>query len=196
MGLGDFTEPDDSDSSSKSQSSSSSSSKSSKSSSSSSSSGSSGGSMPKYKRVCPEVIIREDEDGNILAQRYPNTPEVTLKKEWYGQPFTLNDDIHHHQNWRKYWLSKTGWEDMVRRCKQVTGIDLNQLIKENPEKAVRAINETAQNYNTDTDGPSRGRSCGVCDSRLDPILDDCREVGGRLVCERHSVEDLHHAGLL
>lgn len=193
MGLGDFTEPEE-DSTSSSKSKSSSSSKSS--SGSSSSSSSSSNQMPEYKRICPEVVIREDDDGRVIAQRYPNTPEVSLKKEWFGQPFKLNDDLIHHQNWRKYWLSKDSWEDMVRRCKQATGVDLNQLIKEDPEKAVRAINETAQTQNVDTGNSRRTRPCAVCDTRLDPLYDDCREIDKKLVCERHSVEDLHHAGLL
>jgi hypothetical protein len=152
--------------------------------------------MPEYKRVCPEVIIRE-EDGKLVAERYPDTPEVTLKKEWYGQPFKLHDDISNHDNWRKYWMTKDSWRNMVQRCKQVTGLDLNELLDKSPKRAVEAINKTARQYNTEGDGPSRERSCGVCDRRLDPLHDtDFEEIDNTVVCERHSVQDLKAAGLI
>lgn len=196
MGLGNFQ------TSNKDTSSSSSSSKKSrkKSSSSSSSSGSSDSEeFPKYKRIVPEAVIRKTDDGTYEGIRYPNTPEVRLTKEWYTVPFELdydNEPIPVWQNWERHWLTKEQWQRSRRMVKEVLNLDINKLLKEDPEKVLRAVKEAAQKYDIDTSKPSSTRACGVCDKRLNPITDDCREIKHTLVCERHSVEDLHHAGLL
>lgn len=197
MGLGDFQTSESDEDNSNSSSKSSSSKKRKKSSSSSGSSDSE--EFPKYKRIVPEAVIRKTDDGTYEGIRYPNTPEVRMTKEWHTVPYELdydNEPLPEWENWQRYWLTKEQWQRSRRMVKEVLNLDINRLLKEEPEKLLRAVKEAAQKYDIDTSKPSSARACGICDKRLNPITDDCREINHTLVCERHSVEDLHHAGLL
>lgn len=152
--------------------------------------------FPKYQKRCPEAVIRKTDNGEYKAIRYPNTPEIRYRKDWYTAPWERDDPLPEWENWENVWLSKEDFRRTRMMVKEVLGLDFDKLLRENPEKAKDAASEASNKYNPDTSKPDIHRNCGVCDKRLNPVTSDCREIENTLVCERHSVEDLHNNGLI
>lgn len=188
MGLQQFQKEEDSNSNS-----SSSSSSSSNSSSNNSSSGQHP--FPKYKRVCPQAVVKE-EGGELVLVLYPETESMPFKKDWYTAPWELNTP--RPAEWEYVWWGEDELDLDRHRVQELYGIDLIEVLKDDPRLGLEYRRKAGKEFahGGDVEEAQRKRTCQVCEDEIDLVYDDWEEVGKIAVCAGHSVRELREADLV
>lgn len=148
--------------------------------------------FPIYRVEKPEVLIYEDTDtGEVKAKTYPNTPEVELEKEWYSDNWTTVTPSSH---WIRWWFGKSSLRRLSRQVEQHSGDNLKQLLREDPEYALKAIRASANPEAVDKDWYKD--DCPVCGDTIHARYDEHEVVDNKRVCKHHSVKELAEADLV
>lgn len=147
--------------------------------------------FPIYTLQCPEVLIYRNSDEELRVERYPHTPEVELVKEWYSDPWTVDTPS---ENWVRWFMEKDFWKRVKHRVDQELGLDLDDLLDEDPERALKAINMAVNEKIRNRLEPTE--RCPVCRRKIEVLYDEYEVVDNRRVCPEHTVADLKEADLL
>ena len=147
-------------------------------------------SFPIYTLECPEVLIFRNSQDELEVQRYPHTPEIELEKEWYSEPWQIEV---WQDNWEKV-LFKSAYKRIKRNVERELSMDLDELLDDDPEKALKAITRAANTYAAEK--RQLTERCPVCREKIHVITGSYEVVDNRRVCKSHTVEDLAEAGLL
>lgn len=146
--------------------------------------------FPIYTMECPQLLIQENDEGELEALRYPQTPEVELRKDWYGENWTVDTPSEH---WVRWWFSETSLRNLVNRVEEQTGQDLFELLREDVEYALETIKATA---NPDAVAPEWYKSnCPVCGETIHARYDEHEVINHERVCQHHSAKELAEADL-
>lgn len=147
-------------------------------------------SFPIYTLECPEVLILENEDGELEVLRYPETPEIELEKTWWTEPWQT---VAPSENWVR-WLWKEEYKRIKHRVEDKLKLDLDQLLEEDAEKALKAIKRAANEYAAAK--RELTERCPVCREKIHVITGSYEVIDNRRVCKSHTVEDLAEADLI
>lgn len=189
MGLADITPADESDGSS-----SSSGSGSSSSSSGYTLSGVAPSDFPVYRKRTPYLVLRE-QDGEWDYLKYPDTPEVEFRFDWYTDAEFVDADVWEEDDgWVKYWFSEDEFRGLVHTAKQKLGYNLWDLLQEQPSKIPEVVRMAANERVASK--KEKTETCPVCQIELHVVYDEYEVMGHRRVCPDHNVRDLAAAGLL
>lgn len=149
------------------------------------------GDFPIYTLQCPQILIYEDSSGELQVLRYPHTPETELVKEWYSDPWTVETPS---ENWVRWFMEEKSWKRVKRRVQEELDLDLNDLLDENPERALKAINMAVNQKVMEKLQPTE--RCPVCRERIHVLYDSYEVVNNRRCCSKHTVAELKEADLL
>lgn len=160
----------------------------------STSSGSSSSSYPKEQQRVPFLVIYEDRDGTVKAARQPQQDDLQLTylKEDKHSSWELQ---HTPDYFLRYWMNRDSFAYARHIVEDVTGANLHEIIREDPEKAVNAVIECSKVYDTDRELPETER-CPVCREELHVIFDDWQKVNGRRACPDHTLGELKDSDIL
>lgn len=146
----------------------------------------SGRSGPDFTSRVPYMAIYEDEDGNL---QYSASNEKLAIEYKDGEINAVPEEL------ERYWLSQDSWRRMRWMVEKHLNMDLMDLLKEDPEKALKASQRAAKQHSP-KDQPSLTEKCPVCREDIHVINDDYGRVGKRRVCSHHTVKELADADLL
>lgn len=181
MGLGFNTQTDSNDSSSGSTQNSS-----------SSSSGSSSG-YPKLKEVVPYLVVYEDEDGFLQYRTHPQNMFIVRRKKYKSDRWSIYATP---EEVKRFWMTRHEFKMHSQRVESHAGKDLMSIMQDDPEKALRALRQAANEYDTSKADSHQTKTCYICGEEHHAALGDYYRIQNLAVCESHSVEDLKHADLL
>lgn len=186
MGLGDFKKGDDSDTS--------------RDDNGSSNESSNSSTSYKYDKRMPYAVIKAEggvfEPEGYSADMYPNTRELTFR-----QPTETHHGwkLHEEQpsEWKEVWWSKDSFDLACRKVDEVLNVDLERLVKENPELALEAVRDANKQWSSDNNAneASKRQRCYVCDSLIHLYYGDYERVDTHVVCEEHTAAELAESGI-
>jgi len=165
--------------------------------SSSSSSGSSDttqNSGPDTQLRSPYCVVYRDEDGDWRSTFSPQDEDLMLEftRESSSDSWSLNMTPSYFE---RYWMSQSSYRTARHTVKKVTGGDLTQMLRKDPEQAVTAVIESAKVADTDRDIPET-RTCPVCQTELHRVYDKSQKVNGYRLCPDHTVAQIKEAGVM
>lgn len=152
---------------------------------------SSSGEYPKFKEKVPYLAIWQ-EDGEYKWATSPQNQFITYEKS------------SKHSSWERklqpeemerYWMNNQDFNRVVHMVQKELDMDLVELLRDDAEKALRAIKRAAKAHSPQEPLPMR-EDCPVCGESIHCIRGEYEMVGKRRVHKSHTVEDLAEAGLL
>lgn len=147
---------------------------------------------PQFQERVPYIAIWKDDSGEYHAAPSPHSHTVQYIKESKSKawrPRMVPDEI------ERYWMDQYEFKRVRSMVDEVLGLDLMELLQDDPESALKAVILSAKHHNVDR-SPSVHRRCGVCDEELHIVMDTFEEIGTRIVCSDHTVSEITKAGLL
>lgn len=164
-----------------------------------SSSSSSGGGYPKSRVLIPAFAFyrvddqgNPDPDGELVAEPSPQNQFIEERKEDKNSRW---ERVGVAEELERYWMDWDSVRLLAHNVEKQLGADFWTLVKQDPEKALRAVKEAAQLKGTSREVPQT-RDCAVCGEELHDIYGDYQEVNHKRVCSDHSVEELTEADIL
>jgi len=150
--------------------------------------------FPVYKKEKPYLIILE-QDGEWGFLQYPETPTVELRFDWYSDSEFENEGYFREtEGWRRWFWSREEYLRIKRRVQAQLDLDLMEILRERPHKALEVIKMAANpDYAAKLEPTER---CPVCSERIHVIYDEYEVVNNRRVHLDHNVRDLAEADLL
>lgn len=150
--------------------------------------------FPVHVAKTPYLLIKEI-DGEYEVLRYPETPEVDVRYDWYSDSQLEHlGYLREHEGWTRWFWTREEYSRVKRRVKEKLGFDLKELLRDDPEGALDAIRLAANERIAQKVEPTE--RCAICSTKLHVIYDDWEMVNRRRVCQNHTVKDLAEADLL
>lgn len=157
----------------------------------SSSSGSSSSSYPKVDERVPQYTIEKSDDGVWSFKTWPECTGINYIKENSSDTYTPTetpDEI------VKLWWNEREFDLAKHRVQERFNEDLLSVLKEDPKRASRLI-EKAASRNSSRDN-NKYRTCSVCECDINIARHGYEEIGNRVVCDTHTVQEMKEADLL
>lgn len=150
--------------------------------------------FPVYVAETPYLVIKE-ADGEIEVVRYPETPEVEIRYDWYSDcDFENAGYFRENEGWKRWFWTRGEYMRIKRRVQERLGYDLKEILEEQPEKALDVIRMAANQKIAQKVEPKE--RCPVCSGRLHVLHDEWEIVDNRRVCSSHNVKELAAADLI
>lgn len=155
-------------------------------------SSSSDGRYPRFEDRVPYVAIWEGPDGELKAGFSPQEHTVLYIKESSSKAWRPHAQS---EQFERYWMDQYEWKRVVKMVQDTLDLDLIEIVKNDPEEALRSIKYAARNSHSDSK-PSMTEKCPVCRTENHVIFGEFTAINGRRVCKDHTTQELVESGFL
>lgn len=155
-----------------------------------SASSSSSSSGKRTKERMPYLVIWYwKEDDSWEATKYPATSPIQYEYGSHG--WQIAEKL---SNRKRIVWTEAEYDTLRRRIQDEYSEDLNELVRDAPQQALKCIKWAAQQKSA-SEVDLRPK-CAICQERHNRLSGGWVEVGRRVVCGHHPAQDLASHGLL